>query len=110
MSTHIMGWFSSPNALNRSFTITNNIFDRSIKNDLSNGAKINSSLILVSASDTAYLPDFEGNTYIHYNGASFAYYGINNSDLTAGGFVKYVENIDVSAVLGDTTGEAYLAK
>ena len=110
MSTHIMGWFSSPNALNGSFTITNNIFDRSIKNDLSNGAKINSSLILVSASDTAYLPDFEGNTYIHYNGASFAYYGINNSDLTAGGFVKYVENIDVSAVLGDTTGEAYLAK
>jgi len=110
MSAIIMGWHSSPNISSGSFTITGNIFDRSIKNNLLNGAKINSSLILVSAADTSYLPDFEGNTYIHYNGSSFAYYGINDVNLDASYFTKYTEGIDLSAILGDTTGEAYIAK
>ncbi len=109
MSAHIMGWASSPN-MAENFVITNNIFDRSIVNNLNNGAKINSSLILASAEDTAYLPDFEGNTYIHYDGAHFAYYGLNVADFDASYFTKYSADVSAENVLGDTTGEVYLAR
>lgn len=108
MSAHIMGWVMSANKA-ENFVIKNNIFDRSKMDDLSVGSKINSSLILTSAEDIEYLPDFEGNVYIHYTGANFAYYGINNSDFTAKNFVKYSADTNVSEILGDITGKAYLA-
>lgn len=106
MSTHIMGWTASANKA-ENFVIKNNIFDRSIINDLSGGSKVNSSLILVSAEKTEYLPNFKGNVYIHYNGANFAYCGINNSGFTAKDFVKFTPDTDASEVLGDTAGRMY---
>lgn len=109
MSAHIMGWATSANKA-ENFVITNNIFDRSIIDDLNDGKKINSSLILVSAEDTAYLPDFEGNTYIHYSGAHFAYYGVNIEDFDASYFTKFSSLISVESILGDTTGKVYLAQ
>lgn len=109
MSAHIMGWFNAANKA-ENFVIRNNIFDKAIKNNLENGNKINSSMILVSAENASYLPDFESNTYIHYDGASFAYYGENVEDFNESYFEKYSSDTNVSETLGDTAGKEYLAQ
>jgi hypothetical protein len=109
MATHIMGWYNSPNVLveGSSFVITNNVFDRAIPSAPDRTNRINSSLVLIAAENVEDLPDLEGNTYIHYVDVRYAYYGINNSLLTASNLSKYNVNNNVHRLLDDATGEMY---
>ncbi len=109
MATHIMGWYKSPNVLveGSSFVITNNVFDRSIPAAPDRTNRINSSVVLIAAENAADLPDLEGNTYIHYVDVNYAYYGINNSLITASNFAKYNAYNNVHRLLDDATGEMY---
>lgn len=111
MACHIMGWASHENQLaeGSTFIIRNNIFDRSIYFDLSK--KINSSLILTAADEQAWLPEFTGNTYIHYVGSSFSYYGLTvKTGFNANHFTKYSVPTDVEKLLGDAEGEVYYVR
>ena len=110
MGAHIMGWYNSYNYA-ENFVIKDNVFDRCIYWDLSNGSRVNSSFIVVAAASEEYLPTFEGNTYVHYEGSKFGYYGLNVSeDFTARYFATYTEDFSVADFLGDTTGEMFFIK
>jgi len=107
MGTHIMGWHNAYNYA-ENFVIKDNIFDRCIYWDLSNGSRVNSSFIVVAAASEEYLPRFEGNTYIHYLGSKFGYIGLNISEnFNSSYFTTYTEDFSVSDFLGDTTGEMF---
>lgn len=114
MSAHIMGWAAHENRLaeGSSFVISNNIFDRSIYSNPSRAQRINSSVVLVAAADEEWLPVFSGNTYVHYLGSAFAYYGINvpNSKFTSSYFTKYALTTDIEELLGDADGKIFFAE
>lgn len=106
VAAHIMGWYSAPNAAS-DFVIKNNIFDRCVYSEPSSAKKINSSFILVAAEKTDYLPVFSGNTYIHFKGSQFVYYGTLKDNFDSSCFTKLTEDTDVGALLGDSSGTVY---
>lgn len=105
MAAHIMGWNNSRNVSN-GFIVESNVMDRCVYSNPSSAAKINSSFILVSAEKTEYLPEFKGNTYVHYSGSRFSYYGeYALADFNASCFTKFGFDTDVGELLGDLNGK-----
>ena len=101
VAAHIMGWNNASNYA-ENFVIQNNIFDRCIYSNPV--ARVNSSFIFVAADNTEWLPEFKGNTYVHYLNSAFCYYGVVvDGGFSAENFTKFTENVNVYDCLKDAT-------
>ena len=114
MSAHIMGWAAHENRLaeGSSFVISNNIFDRVIYSKPTRAQRINSSMVLVAAGNTEWLPVFSGNIYVNHLNNTFSYYGLNvpTTKFTASYISKYSLLADANELLGDKNGQIFFTE
>ncbi len=106
MASHINGWYGSENQA-EGFVIKNNIFDRAIPNE---GKRRPSGIIVISAKNQDSLPEMSGNTYIHYYGKNFAYYGLNTEIFSWNCKMDEMTDEYILNHLGDKSGKAYIQK